>query len=300
MGSEQDNEDLKTLGSGLKTARESKGLSLKDVNEKTRISVSILDAIENDRFHLLPPGVYTRNFIRTYADFLGVDSQELLDHFTKEREQTAPPVLQKDDADISAVNHRRYWKVFAIGAVALILIGVLVWSLNSCWYAGNSAISSFIGEKNDEGPIPQVKLPNRDDGAVNSDKNLFIPAASSRTLPDALRPEIARPVNLQQSTVQDVYPRISASIPDSEQKAEENSGRYQLVIEAKERTWLQIRADDGAASQVILNPGERINRTAREHFILDIGNAAGVSVSFQGRKLENLGKRGQVAHLRLP
>jgi cytoskeletal protein RodZ len=103
-----DNEDLKTLGSGLKTARESKGLSLKDVNEKTRISVSILDAIENDRFHLLPPGVYTRNFIRTYADFLGVDSQELLDHFTKEREQTAPPVLQKDDADISAVNHRRF------------------------------------------------------------------------------------------------------------------------------------------------------------------------------------------------
>ena len=109
MGSEQDNEDLKTLGSGLKTARESKGLSLKDVNEKTRISVSILDAIENDRFHLLPPGVYTRNFIRTYADFLGVDSQELLDHFTKEREQTAPPVLQKT-IDISAVNHRRYGK----------------------------------------------------------------------------------------------------------------------------------------------------------------------------------------------
>ena len=65
----------------LKTARENSGLTLKELFERTRISVVNLEAIENGDFHLLPVPIYARNFIKTYADALGVDSKPVLQRY---------------------------------------------------------------------------------------------------------------------------------------------------------------------------------------------------------------------------
>ena len=62
----------------LKQARESSGLTLNELHERTRISARYLEAIENGDFHLLPVPIYSRNFIKTYADALGVDSKPVL------------------------------------------------------------------------------------------------------------------------------------------------------------------------------------------------------------------------------
>ena len=53
----------------LKTKREALGLSLADIFQRTRISVSNLQAIENNDFHLLPTSAYYKKFyqnLRTY------------------------------------------------------------------------------------------------------------------------------------------------------------------------------------------------------------------------------------------
>ncbi|HNV57707.1 MAG TPA: helix-turn-helix domain-containing protein, partial [Smithellaceae bacterium] len=81
----------------LKAARQNSGLTLKEMFERTRISVVNLEAMENGRFHLLPVPIYTRNFIKTYAAALGVDSKPVLQRYedylqalkNKEREQAA-------------------------------------------------------------------------------------------------------------------------------------------------------------------------------------------------------------------
>jgi hypothetical protein len=73
-----------------------------------------------------------------------------------------------------------------------------------------------------------------------------------------------------------------------------------LIIEAKELTWARITEDNHSPSQVLLKPGERIERRASDFFQLDIGNAGGIDVIFQGKLLGSLGKRGQVIHMRLP
>ena len=62
----------------LKATREALGLSLADLFQRTRISVAYLQAIENNDFHLLPVPVYTKNFIKTYASALGIDSKPIL------------------------------------------------------------------------------------------------------------------------------------------------------------------------------------------------------------------------------
>ena len=80
----------------LKEKREALGLSLADVFRRTRISVAYLQAIENNDFQLLPVSVYTKNFIRTYARALGVDSEPIIANYenylnSRKSIQTQPP-----------------------------------------------------------------------------------------------------------------------------------------------------------------------------------------------------------------
>ena len=51
---------------------------------------------------------------------------------------------------------------------------------------------------------------------------------------------------------------------------------------------------------MMLKPGEVMERFASDSFNLDIGNAGGLEIAFQGQSLGTLGKRGQVIHLKLP
>jgi cytoskeleton protein RodZ len=74
---------------------------------------------------------------------------------------------------------------------------------------------------------------------------------------------------------------------------------YNLIIEAQELTWVRIMEDQNPAFQGLLNPGDRIERAA-DLFQIDLGNAGGVQLTFQGKPLGSPGKRGQVLHMRLP
>ena len=89
-----------------------------------------------------------------------------------------------------------------------------------------------------------------------------------------------------------VVPKETPQTPDTT--------RLDLLIEATEDTWLKITEDRNPPDQVTLKKGEKLSRTAREFFVIDVGNAAGVNITFLGKSLGNLGRKGQVVHLRLP
>jgi len=77
--------DLNEFGDKLRQERESQGLSLKDVAEKTKVSRRCLEAIEQGRRSDLPHPVYAKGFVRHYAKFLHVDEgiveEFLAEHF---------------------------------------------------------------------------------------------------------------------------------------------------------------------------------------------------------------------------
>jgi hypothetical protein len=68
---------------------------------------------------------------------------------------------------------------------------------------------------------------------------------------------------------------------------------------ARKLTWLRVTADNKPPYEILLQPGEKIERDA-SHFIIDVGNAGGIDITFQGKSLGNLGELGQVVHLKLP
>lgn len=71
-----------SLGLRLRTARQGRNLSLAEASTATRISQRILTALEDDDFAALPAEVFTRGFIKLYAEYLGLDTSEVLTFFT--------------------------------------------------------------------------------------------------------------------------------------------------------------------------------------------------------------------------
>ena len=69
---------MPTLGEELKRRREERGITLNDISEATRIGTRFLKAIETDNFSILPGGIYTRNFIRSFADHVGMGEDEAM------------------------------------------------------------------------------------------------------------------------------------------------------------------------------------------------------------------------------
>ena len=70
-------------GDDLKQLRQTVGIEIEDLFEVTRITVSILEAIENDNFGTLPPTVYLRNFLKAYAKLFEVDPKKIIDGYLK-------------------------------------------------------------------------------------------------------------------------------------------------------------------------------------------------------------------------
>lgn len=64
-----------SLGEELRREREFREISLREISEATKINMRMLEAIEHDNFKVLPGGIFNRNFIRAYAEFIGVDPE---------------------------------------------------------------------------------------------------------------------------------------------------------------------------------------------------------------------------------
>jgi cytoskeleton protein RodZ len=253
----------------LKSLREARGLTTEEIFLKTRINSSLLNAIENGEFHLLPAPVSTKKFIQMYAETIGIDAGIILAHYQRyvDEKQAVPE-------DVNVVKARITFDRKPFPRYLLYAVPVAAIIAAACMYA-------FFYEKETPGtvqrnvsvveqkevvptPVPTMKEP---------------PLEAVPTVPQAVPPAV-------------VVPKETPQTP--------NNSRLNLLIEATEDTWLSITEDRNPPFQITLKKGEKLTRTAREFFVIDVGNAAGVNVTFLGKSLGSLGRKGQVVHLRLP
>ena len=69
------------IGNSLHEARIRQGLEFPEVELATKIRVKYIRALEQEEFSLLPGETYVRGFLRTYADYLGLDGQLYVDEY---------------------------------------------------------------------------------------------------------------------------------------------------------------------------------------------------------------------------
>lgn len=252
----------------LRALREERGLTIEDIFIKTRINSSILNAIENGEFHLLPAPVSTKKFIQMYAETIGIDAGIILAHYQRHVDETlvVPEEVKVVKAQIAfdRKSFTRYlW--YAVPVVAIIA---------ACMYA-------FFYEKETPGIF------QRNVNVVEQKEVVPTPA-----------PAVKEPPPEAVATVPQAAP--PAVVVQKETTQTPNNTHLNLLIEATEDTWLKITEDRNSPYQITLKTGEKLSRNAREFFVIDVGNAAGVNITFLGKSLGSLGRKGQVVHLRLP
>lgn len=248
----------------LKTLREEHGLTTEDISRKTMINSSILNAIESGEFHLLPAPVSTKKFIQIYAETIGIDAGIILAHYQRyiDEKQVVPEEATVVKAQIAYDGKPlpRYL-LYVVPAVAIVASCII--------YA------FFFYTKETPGIVQQnVTVVTTPAPAVKETPLEAVPNA-----PRAESPPM-------------VVPKEATQTP--------NNTHLNLLIEAAEDTWLKITEDRNPPYQITLKAGEKLNRKAQEFFVIDVGNAAGVNITFLGKSLGNLGRKGQVVHLRLP
>ena len=114
------------LGAYIAEVRNQKGLSHDDVVAQTRIPVHYLRMIEKDDYVLVADQLYLLPFIRRYADFLGLDGEEVAMRFVHEVQHAEISVQRiSDPMTIRAKNPRR-WRRIALVVLIVIALAAIV------------------------------------------------------------------------------------------------------------------------------------------------------------------------------
>jgi cytoskeleton protein RodZ len=82
------------IGATLREARMRAKIDINEVEARTKIRAKYLRAIENEEWDLLPGDVYVKSFLRTYGEFLGLDTRQLLDDFRRRYERPSDHELR--------------------------------------------------------------------------------------------------------------------------------------------------------------------------------------------------------------
>jgi len=75
---------MASFGETLKRERELREISLREISDATKINIRYLEALETNRFDILPGGLFNKGFIRAYATFIGVDSETMVTCYLQE------------------------------------------------------------------------------------------------------------------------------------------------------------------------------------------------------------------------
>jgi len=117
------------LGDTLREARVRRGLSLKDVEDVLKIRSKYLQALEQDDFEVIPGPTFVRAFLRTYAAFLGLDTERLMEEYFSQFEPRGQEkyavLLRSSSARARDRGPRRQPNYVVVGVVAVVIIVVL-------------------------------------------------------------------------------------------------------------------------------------------------------------------------------
>lgn len=75
---------MANFGDSLKRQRELREITLREISDATKINIRYLEALEQNRFDVLPGGLFNKGFIRAYATYIGVDCEETVNSYLEE------------------------------------------------------------------------------------------------------------------------------------------------------------------------------------------------------------------------
>ncbi len=306
-----------TVGKFLQQERERKGLSLEAVSNVTRISERNLEAIESDDFAALPAPIFIRSFLKAYASVIGVDGNKAIALYEAQTgvigvtpQTTVPPAKELSRKIL-----------LLIIPILVLLIGGGIYLFSSSSRKAPEPVApvsppAVAPETPKSAPAPPEtppgkeiqKQPIQEQPKKKQEGQITPPAKGAPVSPQSppgkevqKQPAKEEPKKKQEGQVtpppaQPTQP-LASSIPPTEEKMER---RHILRVQAREQTWVRVQADDQPEFEVLLEPQEKAVWTARRQLKIILGNAGGVDMTFDGKRVGPFGETGQVVHLQFP
>jgi len=253
---------MESPGSYIRRERELRGISLTAVHEATRVPLNNLKALEEVRFSSLPHRAFIKGYLKAVCKYLGLDETDMLLRYEMYmRENSLRVVPAGEDELPDKISPLSLTSKNIVSA--LVVFGVAVIIVFYFAFSMKTSVETFPGD-------------------------------SSAPAPEALSPEKSEEGSVAKPDL------VPAAVKTKEVKSEAAAGLHLLGITAGEDVWIQAALDGGEPFEVLLKKGEHVEWKAKDNFSLVIGNAAGVSLTMDGRELPRLGEHGKVVRLSLP
>ena len=289
-----------TVGSRLRRERLSKQLTLDEAAASTRVNSKMLRALEENDKANLPARVYVQGFIRIYAQYLGLNPQALLEQYAIDTDQTVDSRSKINVRQVLSSESMAENPAF-MGSKQILLL-VLCALLVVLLYLGRQMHQPAQPTGSVQQPAMQAELPSEPPAAE--------PAAAepeTAALPSDA-PPAPGPDSVSEPTVPIAAPTAPAAesapppepAPAAEPAPATERPSYLLRARFTERTWMWIKVDDAEPREYTFEAGQRYRWTAHEQIDLNLGNAGGVELTLNGKKIPQIGISGQVVRVKVP
>ncbi len=317
---------MASFGENLRREREMRGVSLEEISATTKINLRFLQALEAEDFARIPGGLFTRSFLRTYADYLGLDTERIL----AEYHLVAPQPVEgfSNFNKIGLAQPRRG----SLGRFVPLLIALPLLATGYMLYRYSHRTPEIPVNVQVAVPVPNPPVPTTQNPAASPSAQGSGPGATTSGAQDgtnsAAQPDKTsspRDESLMgaQQSPGGGQPSLNApsaagtvatgvgSAPGNREEptsaapagptAASQGGEGELVLEVAttERAWVAIDADGKTIFQRTLDPNDTKTFTAKDSFEVWTGNAQGTVLTLNGAKQKSLGREGEIKRVRL-
>ncbi|HDR4723249.1 helix-turn-helix domain-containing protein [Bacillus cereus group sp. Sample62] len=272
------------LGQKLKEARGTKGLSMDQLHEITKIQKRHLVAIEEGNYDVLPGAFYARAFIKQYADAVGLNGEELL----VEYQSTIPQSEKRDVPQVSTgqktqetMQKSSSWPIAdhmpkVLVALLVIAFGVVIWFVFQ-------ALTGKGDEKVPNAQSEKIEVKKAENSPLDTKKDEVKAEEPKKEEPKKEEPkkeeQPAQPTGQEEVKVVGTTGKVSTL-------EIHNNKTLELEISGKGASYVDVKDDAG---NVILNTTvqegqvEKHNVSTLKEVRLNIGNATNIEVKLNGQ-----------------
>ncbi|HMA62542.1 MAG TPA: helix-turn-helix transcriptional regulator [bacterium] len=249
----------------LKQKRQELGYNLEQISENTKIDIKFLRAIEEGDFEILP-STYIKLFLKSYAEELGINAQEILEQFDKYKftaglDEKPQKPEQSSDTTVNklSITPGTNKKNLTTIAIIIVVFFVIIFFLKK-------AINSGGGQESDTMPLNVSEIPIEEE-KVDTTREEEAEKSTPRDLPDTI-------------------------ITENQEETSETISSDSLLLEAtfQDTCWMNVIIDNSDTLDAIYIEDNQEEWLAANNFVIKIGKPEAIeSLNLNGRDLGPVG-----------
>ncbi|AXT70037.1 cytoskeleton protein RodZ [Vibrio natriegens] len=299
-------------GTLLKNKRESLGMTQKQVADRLRLRVSVIEDIENNRFESQQVATFTRGYLRSYAKVVGLDEKVVLTAL----EQTAD--IQPKDQEIEMQSFSRKTKhekhnsriMFLTWVIAIVITGI-----SAAWWWQNqqdNSLTQVVTDSSVEGPEPSaqeladIDQMSADELIASAPADITVsaeqPVAADEALSSAEATDVLPSDQLASTDIEEPVAVLEEAEVVEEPAIIVPEGMSLLTMTFKADCWIQVKDTNGKTLvSGTHKPGQDVELTGKAPFKVILGAPEGVTMTFASEPVDLSGyTSGKVARFTLP